>query len=388
MRRRVLVFLIDAFGWDLQTARPFLEEHVHRRPLKTVLGFSSAAIPTLLTGKHPDEHGRWFLYRRNRADSPFGFARFLAPFARGPLAGPVRSAYEKCFDHFTDITGYYHLYRVPLRLLPWFDLPERRPVYLPGGVDGAPSLFDRVREAGVPFRSWYWRTPEEANFDEMLAAAREGEETFLFFYASELDGLMHANGTDAPETHDLLDRYEARIREILGEAEKGADEVELYVCSDHGMVNVERVVDLMNDVRSLPFREGKEYLPFYDSTFARFWFFSDAAKKGIREHLAGSAGGRFLEEEELRRLRVLFPGREYGEAIFVMGAGTVIAPSFMGEGAPAAMHGYHPDDPGSDGLLISNRPLPERDLSIRDMAALLEEGARRIGKDERNGERS
>ncbi|MFH1277014.1 MAG: alkaline phosphatase family protein [Candidatus Eisenbacteria bacterium] len=387
MRRTVIVFLIDAFGWDLQETRPFLAEHVHRRPLKTILGFSSAAIPTLLTGKHPDEHGRWFLYRRSRSDSPFGFAGLLAPFARGPLAAFVRAAYEKCFDHFTNITGYYHLYRVPLGLLPRFDLPEKRPVYLPGGVDGAPTLFDRIEEAGIPSRVWFWRTREEDNFGEILAAVREGEETFLFFYASELDALMHARGTDAPETRGLMDSYEARIRETLGEAEKRADEVELYVCSDHGMVDVKRIIDLMGDIRSLPFREGKDYLPFYDSTFARFWFFSGAAEKAIRDRLENAAGGRLLGDDELHRLRVLFPDREYGEAVFVTGAGTVIAPSFMGDRAPAAMHGYHPDDPGSDGLVISNRPLPERDLSIRDMAALLEGAARRAAEDEGHGER-
>ena len=70
MRRITIAVLIDAFGWDLLQAHSFLPELSHRKPLETVLGFSSAALPSLLTGRHPDEHGRWFLFRKNPTESP------------------------------------------------------------------------------------------------------------------------------------------------------------------------------------------------------------------------------------------------------------------------------------------------------------------------------
>ncbi|MFH1680891.1 MAG: hypothetical protein ABIH26_09645, partial [Candidatus Eisenbacteria bacterium] len=102
MKRVTIAVLIDAFGWDVLGAHPFLPELEHRKPLRTVLGFSSAALPSLLSGRWPEEHGRWFLYRRNPCESPFGFARLLAP-AEGArwLGRRVRTAYEKCFESFT-----------------------------------------------------------------------------------------------------------------------------------------------------------------------------------------------------------------------------------------------------------------------------------------------
>jgi hypothetical protein len=376
MRRITIAVLIDAFGWDLLQAHAFLPELSHRKPLETVLGFSSAALPSLLSGRHPDEHGRWFLFRRNPTETPFGFARLLAPFeTSGRLGERVRGNYARCFSFFTDIRGYYDLYRVPLGLLPWFDLPERSPVFEPGSIPGVPTLFDRLSEREIPHRVWYWRTPEERNFDELLESARAGEHPFLFFYAYVLDGTLHAHGTHSAEAAERIRSYGERIRAALAGAAARCDEATLLVFSDHGMVDVERSIDLMTRVRALPHREGKDYLAFYDSTFARFWFRSDAAESAIRKLLAGQEGGRLLGEEEERRYRVRFPGREYGEAIFVADSGTVIAPSFMGSAPPAAMHGYRPDDRGSDGVLLSNRPLADDVRSILDLAPLLESEA-------------
>ena len=47
MSDRVHVFvLVDGFGWSVLEGRAFLEDLLpHRQPLRTVLGYSSGAIP-------------------------------------------------------------------------------------------------------------------------------------------------------------------------------------------------------------------------------------------------------------------------------------------------------------------------------------------------------
>src|ERR1017187_5467989 len=64
LARRLHVFvLIDALGWEIIKDRPFLNDELpFRRPLETVLGYSSGAIPTILTGLHPAQTGHWNLY--------------------------------------------------------------------------------------------------------------------------------------------------------------------------------------------------------------------------------------------------------------------------------------------------------------------------------------
>src|SRR5688572_21141705 len=76
--------LIDGFGWHEAQELDLLGDLLpHRRPLRTVLGYSSGAIPTLLTGKPPAEHGHWNLFYYDPAGSPF---RWLRPFGVLPAA--------------------------------------------------------------------------------------------------------------------------------------------------------------------------------------------------------------------------------------------------------------------------------------------------------------
>ena len=43
--------LIDALGWELLRSRPFLDDILQERHrVETILGYSSGAIPTVLTG--------------------------------------------------------------------------------------------------------------------------------------------------------------------------------------------------------------------------------------------------------------------------------------------------------------------------------------------------
>src|SRR5580704_4803806 len=66
MQQRAGIFvLVDALGWEWVKATRFLEGIApHRRALQTVLGYSAGAIPSILTGCTPAEHGRLAMYQR------------------------------------------------------------------------------------------------------------------------------------------------------------------------------------------------------------------------------------------------------------------------------------------------------------------------------------
>ena len=70
--------LIDALGWPVVSKLDFLADLLpHRQPLRTILGYSSGAIPTILTGRFPVEHGHWNLFYYDPAGSPFRWLRRL-----------------------------------------------------------------------------------------------------------------------------------------------------------------------------------------------------------------------------------------------------------------------------------------------------------------------
>ncbi|MFZ0642267.1 MAG: hypothetical protein WAM25_03855, partial [Candidatus Acidiferrales bacterium] len=76
-QKHVSVFvLIDALGWKYVEGRNFLVDVLtYRQPLRTVLGFSSGAIPAMLTGVPPAVNGHWNLFYYDPQGSPFRWLR-------------------------------------------------------------------------------------------------------------------------------------------------------------------------------------------------------------------------------------------------------------------------------------------------------------------------
>ncbi|MFN0150780.1 MAG: alkaline phosphatase family protein [bacterium] len=379
MRHAALIILIDALGWKTIENRPFLDDLILTRcPLRTVLGFSSGAEPSILTGKTPAQHGRWTMYKRASSSSPFGLARWLALYPPAlPAAHRIRRFLSWWVRSREKVAGYFDLYEVPLSLLPNFDLCERGNIFDVGGIPEAPTLFDRLSDQGIPFRSWSWRTAEAQNWRDLESAIDRGEPGYYFLYTPALDALQHSVGTQAPAVGDLVADYERRIRAIHDLAVARGLRPVLHIFADHGMKDTLGTADLIAAVRATGLRMTRDYLAFYDSTMGRFWFFHDDARDRVTAALRAIPHGRVLDDAELAREGVLFGDRRYGETIFLMNPGWQIEPSFMGSRAPRAMHGFHPDDAWSDAAFLSNHAFENPPRDIRDLLPILLAAAQR-----------
>ena len=80
-RRMALMVMVDALGGRFLREHDFLPELEYRASLRTVLGFSCACQPTLLSGKMPAEHGHGAMYMRRDGHSVLDAAK---PFDRLP----------------------------------------------------------------------------------------------------------------------------------------------------------------------------------------------------------------------------------------------------------------------------------------------------------------
>jgi hypothetical protein len=138
------------------------------------------------------------------------------------------------------------------------------------------------------------------------------------------------------------------------------------------MVEVDATVDVMGRLAALPWRRGRDYLAFYDSTMARFWWRTPAARDEVRAALATEPAGRWLAPEALEREGADFADHRYGEDVFLLRPGALLLPSFMGRARVAAMHGYDPAHADMPGLLASNRPLPPDVTHLAHLRGFLE----------------
>jgi hypothetical protein len=374
--RSVHVFvLIDALGWHCLASREFLSDVLpYRRPLRTILGFSSGAIPTLLTGRAPAETGHWNLYAYDPQGSPFRWLRHLRFLPDAVLDTRVSRKVVKELGRRMLGLGPLFECAVTPRLLPWFRWTETRNIYAPGGIDGGGSIFDVLAASAVRHRVYSYH---DGNDGELLARARrdlrESDATFFFVYLSQFDGFLHAHRTSEDLVTDRLGWYATELRRLFAEAREADPHAGFTITSDHGMAAVRQHVDLVSDVRALGLEMPDDYLAVYDSTMARFWTFSSRARARIPELLGRLPSGRLLTEGDLRELGIWFPDGRYGEHIFLLPPGAIFARSdFNGAGwTPTGMHGYHPDDPESDAVYLSTRAPRVEPKTIADVYGCL-----------------
>jgi len=368
----MVVLLVDALGWELAEKHGrFAPSLPHRRKIETILGFSSGALPTLFTGRMPEEHGRWLMYRRAQGETPFrGFGALRLLPERVQRSGRLARLLTRTVAR-RGVRGYFHLYEVPRWLLAEFDLAEREDPFAPGGLPGD-SLWDHLERRGVRWRRWNWRTPEDQNLAALARQLAEGDEDLLFCYTAELDTLLHVEGSRGAGVQARLERYPEWIETLEREAARRGERLWVYLFSDHGMVDVTRTVDVAARLRALPVRWPRDYLVFLDATMARFWWRGEKARALVREALDREPHGHWLDDATLAREGARFPNREYGEDLFLLAPGAMVVPSFMGTSPLKAMHGYDASHPDMAAGLWSNRPLPDGVRHLRDLRGFLE----------------
>jgi len=373
--RLPLFIFIDALGWEVLKAHDFLlaDRVRERRPLRTILGYSSACDPSIISGLLPCEHGLWSSYYYSPATSPF---RWLKPLQLLPEALFSRARVRHCLSAMVKrhcgFTGYFQLYAVPFRQLPLFDYSEKKRIWEPGGLPRGQSIFDLLAARGDRWFVHQSGAGDAHNLARLTALAAAGALDFAYISLGRLDALMHAVGTRQPQVGELIRWYDTRLRQLLAAAESAYAEVPWYLFTDHGMHDITATHDLPADIARLGLKYGRDYVAFYDSTMARFWFLQPAARERITGALTGHPRGRWLGDDELRRWGVYFPDHRYGEAVFLMQSGVQMVPSFMGARPAAGIHGFHPDDPESAAAISSNRPLPKAGLeTIPDIFGLM-----------------
>ena len=132
------------------------------------------------------------------------------------------------------------------------------------------------------------------------------KEDIEFIYFGELDGLGHKYGTKSSEIVKAIKELDDKVRGM---------EFDL-IFSDHGMIDVEKVIEVPITVDC-----------FIDSDMARYW----GSEKEIEE---------IKDKLPMRDGRLVRWNKEYGDLIFLANTGVLIFPDFWNDKPVKGMHGY------------------------------------------------
>ena len=371
MGKAVVVILIDALGFDIVDRWKFAVKGLDKKArIKSVLGFSQAAILSIFTALSPKEHGKWLMYSFDADASPFRWTKFVPQYVSSERLW-FRRAVNFKLRKFDKVTSYYSLYSIPRKVLPYLDLPLRKDYFQPGAINGVPTILDRLQNSGIRFRVWDFKTPEDEAFVELGSLIEAGEEGFLLLYTAELDSLLHRYGTDGQPVGEKLKYYGRMIEKLVTLASGKYEEVRFFVFGDHGMCNVDGTIDIMGVIEDLGMSIPMDYIPFYDSTMARFMVSNVRVMDRIRDVLEGVTGGRVLSDDECSKLGVPVPGEKFGHLLFLADTGNIILPSYMGVNPVSGMHGYHPESKCMDSVMLTNVQEIGGEMDLTDIAGLL-----------------
>src|SRR5882724_4256721 len=177
-----LFVFIDACGWEIIRDDPFGRSLApNRRRLTSVFGYSSACVPSIVSGAWPDEHRNWCYFVYDPEHSPF---RFLRPLRFLPRAVTSRRIFRRWLSRFVkarlNFRGYFDLYNIPFRHISLFDFSEKRSPLLPGGMNRGPNIFDFLQTRDIACHVSDPARNESENLEAVRAAIRSEQIDFAF----------------------------------------------------------------------------------------------------------------------------------------------------------------------------------------------------------------
>jgi len=342
---------LDALRHDYVTKQdmPFLSGLKNR-------GISGSLIPTFgfepdaayLAGLYPEESNSGTHYWFSPKTSPFLFLKRWGTIADGlpytvQLLLRLLVIFKIRFSNTSLGVKYNaHPAKIPFAVLPNFDVVHSKLSYEKGFCP-KPTIYDIFRRHGIKWLYFGHPISSSSAYSmcRQLSGIKLQNADFIFLLIADLDATGHRWGPNSVERKNALknlDRYLEKIFDKLTEPEKG---MQLIIMGDHGMVEVQKLINIQERLSQLSCKPWVDYAYFLDSTFARFWFYNPKAKDEITDMLMNVAGGRVLTDADKQHYRINYKHNKFGDLMFWADGGNLIFPNFYQDKQPVrGMHGY------------------------------------------------
>lgn len=267
------------------------------------------------------------------------------------------------------LSNYGGVYEIPINDLRLFDFSQGKN-FCEEGALCVPTMFDVLYQNRVKTLALDWlissidgvvklrptlRYSDSGECDIFKRYIREGRFRVASLHLYDLDHVVHERGPDSRQAKRKVRELDYFLESIFNEVQESYKEVDTVIFSDHGATRVVRTLDIMSRLdRDLkPHREIGDFVAFFDSTMARFWFKDSGSRDQVISALGDISDGHLLSTKEKRELGLNFGHCRYGQEIFLVNPGVLISPNFFqGDKLVRGMHGYDPACTDMDALAI------------------------------------
>ena len=339
-RKTTAMIHVDALRHDYVTPEhmPFLHALASKgisSDLVAPFGFEPDGA--YLTGREPEDYegGVHFVY--SPETSPYGFLRHF-PSLMDRLGPYISFAFrrffvEKLIRRFAPTPRQRqqtYVGRIPFNQLPKFDLCEQEYAYEEGALNGLITIYDLLRASGKNGFSMGRLSIRSGSMRSWSGAVLKLTILLILFSCSlqDLDVIGHEYGPESEERRAMCRKVDGGLKKIYDHIRSQYEDVDFLAFGDHGMIDVKAGVDIKAALKSIPFRPGKDYTVFLDSTFARFWFHNEDARAPITALLENIEGGYVISDEERDTYSIHWKTRKFGDLIWWVNDGYVVHPDY------------------------------------------------------------
>ena len=334
MRTKTLLFFIDAVRPDYISKEntPFLykikKEHYYSK-LNTMLGYSSGIHPSIWTSKYQEDHGLFLVYSFEKEYSPFKWMKWLR-FAPPYLRKVGISALKFPFYASKNKNIFPKWYKQNILPVPASVDPKQAKFFnYNQNLDYEKTFFNILKENNVSYFSC--ATAEHPLYGEGIRIKdwKISNKNLDLFFVYETDPIGHYSGPKSKEIKEVMHELDVKISKMYSEAKEKYDQVNLFIFSDHGMVEVKHAVNVKKVVDKLDIKPIKDYTVFYDSTMVRFQVRNENVKNTIISALQKINNLTYLDEKLKEKYKIRFKDKKWGDLMFLVDPGYRIFPDYF-----------------------------------------------------------
>jgi predicted AlkP superfamily pyrophosphatase or phosphodiesterase len=360
MKEKTLIFFIDAARPDYinQKTTPFLFNFKNNNTFlkaESLLGYSAGIHPTIMNSVYQEKHEHFLVYSFDPVHSEFAWMKYLK-ILPSLLRRFLIASLKAPFYWSNNKSKFPNWYKKKILPLPASIDPNQAKFFKTENTLYSPLFFKLLKQNKVKYFSC-------ADNDHPIYGKgfpiKEWKLTnnFLDFYFSyEVDPIGHYSGPKSKEIKQIMNLIDKQIAKIYNEAKQKYKKVNLFVFSDHGMVEIKDTVNVKQVLDKSDLKPIKDYIVFYDSTMVRFWTKNKDTQKKIIKILSKVQHLTYLDDKIKAKYKIRFKTRKWGDLMFLADPGYRIFPDYF---APVrfntkGMHGYWPEYEEGKGIFITN----------------------------------
>ncbi len=374
MKNKTLIFFLDAVRPDyIGRNTPFmnsLKKSGSFLKLDTLLGYSSGIWPSIWTSTYQDQHNKFLVYQYDPAGSKFkwfSWFKFMPAKLRQYFFAGLKVPYYFMPKIRKYLPKIYHerLLDLPPTINPtlakYFSVDK-------SSYSGYNLMKDIEKKYSIDYTGDHINLPtfkKAAPVEEWKLSNNDID----FFFTYDTDGFGHTYGPKSKEIKDLMNRIDKSIKRLYREADKKYDDVNLFIFSDHGMCEVNKFLDVQQELIKLPYKMPEDYLAFFDASMVRFWVKDKKVRKEIIKLIKSVPELTYLSESLRDKYGLNFKDRRFGDLMCIVEPETRIFPDYFApvKSAIKGLHGYDPNFEHSKGVWLSNHKSKRKKMHIIDI---------------------